>query len=123
MSTKSKIILHAHESFHYLKLKRESGNREFGLKLDMNKAYDRVEWNFLEAALLKFVSIGIGLNWWWDVSLQFFFSIVDLNGNAGRFFTPKRRLRQADHLSPYLFLIISEVFSINITKDVKTGTL
>lgn len=36
-------ILLAHESYHYLKLKREGDNNEFGLKLDMNKAYDRVE--------------------------------------------------------------------------------
>ncbi|XP_062021341.1 uncharacterized protein LOC133737882 [Rosa rugosa] len=47
-------ILLAHEVFHYLKLKREGDNNEFGLKLDMNKAYDRVEWDFLEAALLRF---------------------------------------------------------------------
>ncbi|PRQ18871.1 putative RNA-directed DNA polymerase [Rosa chinensis] len=47
-------LMLAHETYHYLRLKREGGNHEFGLKLDMNKAYDRVEWDFLEAALLKF---------------------------------------------------------------------
>lgn len=36
-------ILLAHESYHYLKLKRDGENHELGLKLDMNKAYDRVE--------------------------------------------------------------------------------
>ncbi|KAL6195657.1 hypothetical protein ACLB2K_031275 [Fragaria x ananassa] len=33
-------LLVAHEAYHYLKLKRAGGNHEFGLKLDMNKAYD-----------------------------------------------------------------------------------
>jgi hypothetical protein len=36
-------ILLAHETYHYLKLKREGDNHELGLKLDMNKAYDSVE--------------------------------------------------------------------------------
>ncbi|KAL6133238.1 hypothetical protein ACLB2K_065475 [Fragaria x ananassa] len=44
----------AHEAYHYLKLKKYKVNHEFALKLDMNKAYNRVEWDFLEAALLKF---------------------------------------------------------------------
>lgn len=101
-------ILLAHESYHYLKLKREGGNHELALKLDMNKAYDRVEWDFLEAALVRF-----GLNHGWvrlvmECVTTVTFSIV-LNGNAGEFFKPNRGLRQRDHLSPYLFLIISEV--------------
>ncbi|KAL6219837.1 hypothetical protein ACLB2K_007596 [Fragaria x ananassa] len=47
-------LLVAHEAYHYLKLKRAGGNHEFGLKLDMNKAYDRVEWDFFEAAMYCF---------------------------------------------------------------------
>lgn len=50
------------------------------------------------------------------------FSIV-LNGNPGSFFKPKRGLRQGDPLSPYLFLIISEVLSVRITKSVNDGHL
>ncbi|XP_004293049.1 PREDICTED: putative ribonuclease H protein At1g65750-like [Fragaria vesca subsp. vesca] len=47
-------LIVAHEVYHYLKLKKASSNHEMALKLDMNKAYDRVEWDFLEATLLKF---------------------------------------------------------------------
>lgn len=88
----------------------------------MNKAYDRVEWDFLEAALLRF---GFDPQW---VNLILIcvssvsYSIV-LNGNVGSFFRPKRGLRQGDPLSPYLFLIISEVLSLRISKAINVGHL
>ncbi|XP_074302786.1 uncharacterized protein LOC141634757 [Silene latifolia] len=45
-------ILLAFEMFHYMKNSRGGGGH-MALKLDMSKAYDRVEWNILEAVLLK----------------------------------------------------------------------
>lgn len=53
----------------------------FGLKLDMNKAYDRVEWNFLESILRKMGFQILGLLWSWVVSkshLSQFLSMADL---------------------------------------------
>ena len=45
-------ILLAYESIHTIKKKR--GKRGLcAVKLDMHKAYDRVEWNFLEKIMLK----------------------------------------------------------------------
>lgn len=46
-------IFVAHEAFHYLQHKKSNRDFVLGLKVDMNMAYDRVEWDFLEAWLLR----------------------------------------------------------------------
>lgn len=46
-------ILVAHEAFHALKLKKKGLDGFMALKLDFNKAYDRVEWDFVDALMGK----------------------------------------------------------------------
>ena len=45
-------ILIAHEIFDYLGKKRDRKKCFEALKIDMTKAYDRVDWSFLKAVLL-----------------------------------------------------------------------
>lgn len=47
-------ILIAHETFHYLICKKRGRKYELVVKVDMSKAYDRLEWDFIEVVLLKF---------------------------------------------------------------------
>lgn len=53
-------IIIAHEEFHILKLRKTKTKFELGIKLDMNKAYNRVEWDFLQVAMTK---MGFNAKW------------------------------------------------------------
>lgn len=42
-----------HEIFHFLKLRKTKRKFELGIKMDMHKAYDLVEWDFLMVVMEK----------------------------------------------------------------------
>ncbi|XP_016730108.1 uncharacterized protein [Gossypium hirsutum] len=46
-------VLVTHELMHYLCSSKNSPNKGCVVKLDMSKAYDRVEWSFLEKVMIK----------------------------------------------------------------------
>lgn len=76
----------------------------------MSKAYDRVEWNFLEAIIIKLGFAGEFVRFILNciTSVSYYFRVN--HSNHGRL-VPKCRLRQGDPLSPYLFAICAQRLS------------
>lgn len=74
-------ILLAHEVMHYLKTSHNKSNKYMAVKLDMSKAYDRVEWSFVEAVMHR---MGFNQQWigWIMGCIQLVNYSVIINGEA-----------------------------------------
>ena len=103
------------ELIHSFKIRKiKSG--QMAIKIDLQKAYDRVNWDFLQAVLSK-----IGFNrtftgWIMSCVSTVSFKVL-VNGGKSDQFKPTRGLREGDPLSPYLFIIGQEVLSRLIGKE------
>ncbi|XP_026377760.1 uncharacterized protein LOC113272068 [Papaver somniferum] len=104
----------AHEIVHHMKRSKNKFG-EVGIKLDMSKAFDRIEWWFLMDIMKK---LGF-CNKWCNLINQCINTtsvFILLNGSSCQPFNPSRGLRQGDPISPYLFILCMEGFSRMLCK-------
>lgn len=100
-------ILVAHEMLHALNSRNKCAEEVIAVKTDISKAYDR-EWSFLKKAMETLVFS----EKWCSIMMKCVSSFqyqVLINETPYGEITPSRGLRQGDLLSPYLFVICSEV--------------
>jgi hypothetical protein len=101
-------VIVLHESIHEIHRKNLDG---IILKLDFEKAYDKVKWKFLQQAMCM-----KGFSPKWCTWIQSIVSKghvgVRVNDGIGPFFSTHKGLRQGDPLSPILFNIVADMLAV-----------
>jgi hypothetical protein len=100
----------------------KSGDLGVLCKLDMEKAFDHVNWNFLLYLLRR---CGFGEKWcmWIKQCISTARFSVLINGAPCGYFGSSRGVRQGDPLSPFLFDLVIEAFSRMIGAIISRGLI
>ncbi|KAG7536410.1 Reverse transcriptase domain [Arabidopsis suecica] len=115
-------ILLAHEMIHALRTNPRCDEDFMAIKTDMSKAYDRVEWNFLEELLIR---LGFDIRWvqWIMCCVRTVSYSILMNGTSYGYIKPERGIRQGDPLSPFLFILCAEALVHIMNKAEQEGRL
>jgi hypothetical protein len=110
------------ELVHYMKAKTRGKRGDVALKLDISKAYDRIDWEYLRDIMS---TMGFSQKWisWIMLCVETVDYSVIFNGNTVGPIIPGRGLRQGDPLSPYLSIICAEGLSALIRKAEGRGDI
>ncbi|GJW90404.1 RNA-directed DNA polymerase, eukaryota, reverse transcriptase zinc-binding domain protein [Tanacetum coccineum] len=96
---------------------RKGGPKRVAFKIDLQKAYDTVSWSYLRNTLVEFGFHKKMVEWIMQCVTTAGFTI-NVNGDRVGYFKGGRGLRQGDPISPYLFTLIMEVFSLMLKRKI-----
>lgn len=112
----------AFECFHSIQKNKNPNSSSCAYKLDLSKAYNRVDWTFLEQSMYKLGFSHRWVSWIMECITSVRFS-VKFNGTLLDTFAPSRGLRQGDPLSPFLLLFVADGLSLLLEYKVSQGAI
>ena len=92
------------------------------IKVDLAKAYDKVNWRFLKEILKAFGFKHNWVKWIGNLVSTTFFSIL-VNGSSTATFQTSTGLRQGDPLSPFLFILLAEGLDRTLKERQESGSI
>ncbi|GAU48815.1 hypothetical protein TSUD_99870 [Trifolium subterraneum] len=110
------------EVIHALKRKTQGRRGELTLKIDISKAYDKVDWGFLRGVMTKMGFTDVWIRWVMMCVSSVNYSVLMNYDRVGPI-SPGRGLRQGDPLSPYLFILVTECLTALIHQSVGRGDI
>lgn len=115
-------VLVVFKTMHCIDQRRKGKKWLMAIKLYMSKAYDRVEWAFLEVMMKKlgFSEKWIGLMM---MCVKIVYYLVLINGEPKGKIIPTSGLRQGNPISPYLFLLCVEGLTAMLRKEESEGMI
>lgn len=99
---------------------KDRGPKRITLKVDIEKAFDTVNWSFI-FTLLEGLDIPHNYLAWLYPCVTSPSFMIGFNGNVQGYFRSTRGLRQGDPLSPYLFVMAMNCISLLLDKAAADG--
>jgi hypothetical protein len=107
------------EGMHNLKTQNLQGAI---IKIDLPKAYDRVNWLYIHL-MMTYLGFEVPFINWVTSCLSTIYFVVLINGVASPFFHVERGLQQGFPLSPLLFLLVAGGLSISLRESKRSSRL